>query len=92
MPSIEVKKDQSLFDIALQEYGSVEGVFLLVEDNAFLNGITDNVFEGDVLMVRDEAIQKPMKNYLQDFEIATVKGVRGEGIGYWQIGKDLEVK
>ncbi len=92
MQAIKVKKDQSLADIALQEYGHVEGVFLLVEDNPQLIGITDNVFAGDELLVRAENINSPMKIYLTDYDIATVKGGRGEGIGYWNIKKDFIIE
>lgn len=90
MRTISVKKDQSLFDIALQEYGDVEGVFWLVTDNK-LNGVTSNVFKDQELLIRDEVINRNMKEYLSQFDIATVKGARGIGIGYWQIGGDFKV-
>ncbi len=92
MRIIKVKKDQSLADIALQEYGHVEGVFFLVEDNATLIGITDNIYEGDQLIIREEQINAPMQTFLADYIIATAKGARGCGIGYWTIGVDFEVQ
>jgi len=91
MQTIKVRKDQTLLDIALQEYGGVNGVFFLVEDNKNLIGITDSVFEGDDLLIRKEIINKQMVSYLREYEIATAKEVRGEGIGYWRIGKDFIV-
>ncbi len=91
MRTIKVKKDQGLADIALQEYGHVEGVFLLVEDNTGLIGITDNIYKGDELLIRAESINSPMQNFLADYDIATVKGARGEGIGYWNINQDFKV-
>ena len=91
MQTIKVKHNQSLADIAIQEYGSIEGLFLIVEDNPTLNGITDNVFFDDELLIRDKAINSQMKNYLATETIATVKGARGEGIGYMRIGTDFIV-
>ncbi len=91
MRTIKVKKDQSLADIAIQEYGHVEGIFFLVEDNLKLIGITDNVFAGDDLLIRDEIINNQMQTFLVDYDIATVKGTRGEGVGYWRINKDFVI-
>ncbi len=91
MQIIKVKHNQSLADIAIQEYGSIEGLFLLVDDNPTLNGITDNVFFGDELQIRDKTINAQMKEYLVPHDIATVKGARGEGIGYMRIGTDFIV-
>lgn len=92
MRDITVKPNQSLFDIAIQEYGNIEGVFHLVEDNESLTGITDNVFAGEVLKVRDNAINKRMVEFLRPHEIATVKDARGEGIGYMRVGIDFIVR
>ncbi len=92
MRIIKVKKDQSLADIALQEYGHVEGVFFLVEDNIGLIGITDNIYKEDELLIREEQINASMKTFLADYDIATVKCARGCGVGYWTIGVDFEVQ
>ena len=91
MRVIKVIKNQSLLDIALQEYGSVNGAFWLVEDNDKLLGITDNVFENDELNIRDEVINEKMKNYLAPHDLATVKDSRATGIGYWRIEKTFKV-
>ncbi len=92
MRTIRVKKDQSLSDIALQEYGHVEGVFFLVEDNVILIGITDNIYEGDELLIREDQINSPMQTFLADYVIAIAKGARGCGIGYWGIEVDFEMQ
>lgn len=91
MPSIKVKQDQSLVDVALQEYGSVYGVFRLVEDNTRLLGPTDTLFEGDSLHIRTDKIHPQRVDYLRQTGIATAKGATGEGIGYWTIGRDFVV-
>lgn len=92
MRAIKVKKDQSLADIALQEYGHVEGVFFLVEDNTALIGITDTLHRGDELLIRETQINAPMQTFLADYVIATAKGARGCGVGYWAIGRDFQVQ
>ena len=91
MRVIKVIKNQSLLDIALQEYGSVNGAFWLVEDNDKLLGITDNVFENDELNIRDEVINVGAKAYLEPHDITTVEGARGEGIGFMRIETDFIV-
>lgn len=53
--TIEVKAGQSLVDIAIQEYGNVEGVFkFLVHNKGVLSGITDELLAGDKLAVKKE--------------------------------------
>jgi hypothetical protein len=91
MRVIKVIEDQTLLDVAVQEYGNSEGVFWLVEDNPNLNGITDNIFKGDELLLRDKKINKNMVNFLSEYSIATAKDARGEGIGYWIVGNDFIV-
>jgi hypothetical protein len=92
MRSIEVKIDQSLADIAIQEYGDISGLVYLVQDNPNLLGITDNIYEGDTLLIREIPINKPMVDYLRPFEIATVKGARGTGVNYWAVEVDFIVQ
>lgn len=92
MRSITVKINQSLFDIALEQYGSIEGVYWLVEDNELLTGITDNVFPTDTLLIRDEVINNKAQKYLSDYDITTVEDARGSGIGYMRIGIDFKVE
>lgn len=91
MQIIKIKKDQSLADIALQEYGHIEGIFSLLEDNPYLKGITDNLYEADTLRVRDQPINSRMRSFLSSYEIATMSGARGEGIGYWRIRTDFKI-
>ena len=52
MPKIIAEAGQSLLDIAVKYYGTVEGVFDLVRRNR-LNGITDNVYAGQQLDVAE---------------------------------------
>ena len=89
MPKIIVKPGQSLFDVALQHYGSVEGVFDLVRRNQ-LNGITDNVYAGDELDVAEVPLHPRMKAFLSRHSVATMEeSLRPQGIGWWKINHDF---
>lgn len=88
-----VKHNQSLYDISIQEFGSVEGVFWLLEDNETLYSPVDIIEAGDVLKIRDDAMHVPIKEELKHFEIVS-GGVdtRPEGIGFWRIQEDFIVQ
>jgi hypothetical protein len=93
MRSIVAKYGQSLFDIALEYYGNIQGVFWLVEDNE-LNGITDNVFDGDLLLIRDEVLNNNTVELLKTYTVATVfdPEERAEGIDYMIVEQTLIVE
>jgi hypothetical protein len=93
MRSITAKYGQSLFDIALEYYGNIQGVFWLVEDNE-LNGITDNVFEGDPLLIRDEILNNNIVEALKVYSVATIFDIeeRAEGIDYMIVEQSLIVE
>ncbi len=90
MPVIKAKIKQTIADIALQEYGDIEGVYWLVEDNDQLIGITDTLHEGDELIIRDAVINQQMVDYLRQYPQATGAKAQGEGIGYWKIEIDFK--
>lgn len=41
MRLITTVRNQTIFDIALQEYGTVEAAFQIIEDNPHLSGLND---------------------------------------------------
>ena len=102
MPRITVQPGQPLFDVALQHYGSLEGVFDIVRRNR-LNGITENLYAGEELEALIAAA--PEKDILQlQFDIvvsykarigaqdsiATIEdSIRGRGIGWWQLEREF---
>ena len=92
MREIIVKKNQSLLDIALQEYGHVVGVFDIVERNA-LSGITDNVYEHERLEVSKTPISGRIKGFLSTHTIATLAGEheRACGIGWMEIERNFRI-
>lgn len=42
--------NQTIFDLALQEYGSVEGVITIIQENG-LESVNDNIESGDEFVV-----------------------------------------
>ncbi len=52
IPKIQVKAGQTLFDLAIQEYGTVEGMYLLLLANSnSIEGITADLDPGQELLV-----------------------------------------
>ena len=87
---IVVEKGQSLMDIAVKHYGNIEGVFDLAQRND-LKGITDNIYEGDVLKT-GPPLDVRVVDLLKPHQVATVTSEdRARGIGFWRIEKDLKV-
>ena len=81
-----VKHKQSLLDIALERYGTVTGIFNLIEDNA-LNGPTDNVYPQETLRINSKAYANTrIVQYLAPYTIATIQeNTRASGIGWFVI-------
>lgn len=51
MKNIKVKSGQTLIDIALQEYGCIEGLVYILEDNAL--SMDSESYAGQALIIRD---------------------------------------
>lgn len=93
MDLIEVKKNQSLADIAIEHYGKLDCIFELVKDNTNLQGITDNVYEGDTLYINPALVSKRITAMLPAEGVATLDAdIRAQGLGFWQIGIDFIVQ
>lgn len=57
---IIVEKKQSLWDLSLQYYGSIEGVYQLWEDNAsVIDDLNSDVQPGEKLLIDETKIIKP---------------------------------
>lgn len=93
-----IMSGQTLLDLAMQETGSVEGVFQL----AVLNGLalTDELSEGNSLKYPTQAVDRVVRKAFQDnnWKPSSAKTVAGqqlpptlEGIGYWTIEVDFRV-
>ena len=81
-----VLEGQSLFDIALQTYGHVEGIHWLLEDNPGIS-LTHRLKVGQVLVLRSEVINRPQRDYLAHFgPLQTIdEQDRPVGINYWYL-------
>lgn len=58
MRVIIVEDKQTIYDIAIQEYGHVDGAQLLLEDNPELQGYDAILFAGQLLKIIQEPINK----------------------------------
>lgn len=59
---ITVQGNQSNWDVALQEYGSVEGLFLLLEDNPGLT-VDSELTPGQKLIIKSPPINADVVGY-----------------------------
>ena len=85
MISYTVLPKQSLFDVAIEVYGDVQGVTWLVEDNN-LGGATHPLDVGQKLLIRDATLNARMVNHLSDFApFQTIDEADvAQGIGFWK--------
>ncbi len=58
MKVITVYDEQTIYDIAIQEYGHVDGVDLLLQDNPELQGYDSIINAGQLLKIIQEPINK----------------------------------
>ena len=94
---ISVMPNQNIYDISIQEYGSVEGIFNLVTENDL--GLSTIVEVGSTLNANSEVINKKIANYYKTHS-APATGNKIlldaepvlEGIEYWAIEVDFEVQ
>ena len=77
MKIIEVIQGQSLVDISVQEYGTAEAMFVILEDNPLLvlEDLTDEVPMGTMLRIREEDV-------LLDKKVLSV--LNGKKVSTWQ--------
>jgi hypothetical protein len=75
---VTIKQQQSIFDLSLQQYGSIDFVYNLVENNSFIDSILSNDINGNVLASVNE------KNYVTEFynKNGTVVGTNTSVINY----------
>lgn len=69
--SIIVQPGQSLEDIALQEYGTIDGVREVVMDNegVFVDGFSTRLQPGTQLTVREEPIDRVMHTRMRKLSV-----------------------
>ena len=82
MKTIIALSGQTLFDIALQEMGSIEGVFDILDANAFLR-LDMAIASGTKVLVPDKIINSAVLDYYTRNNIKPVSGI-GEEISITQ--------
>ncbi|GAB3734904.1 hypothetical protein [Spirosoma lituiforme] len=77
---------QSLFDIAIEVYGDVEGIFWLLADNPQLIGLTDRLQPDQTLHLREDKINPRQADELDIYgPFQTIDETdKPMGIGYWR--------
>lgn len=97
MANYKVSDNQSLFDIAIQELGSVSSVFELADLNDL--SITDYLTPGDELKlpaIKNSDLQDYFRAYnikpATDATVSDMDALRDEGIDYWAIEVDFVVQ
>lgn len=68
MKTVKVEKNQTIYDIAVQEFGNVEAVFEILQDNSLLEiDITESLLVNS-LLIREDSIYQNQKvlNELED--------------------------
>ncbi len=74
-----IEEQQSIYDVAIQEYGTVEGVFLLLADNPDVIQSLDSFLNpGDVLEIQDDPETIVDKDVLQFFRNGSIRVLNGE--------------
>lgn len=74
--STQVMRGQTIWDLAIQEYGSVEGVFLLIQDNADqLDSLDDDLVPGQVLRIATPPTDRDMASYYASNHLHPVSGL-----------------
>ena len=75
---VTIITQQTLFDIAIQQYGGVDGILLLIEDNPQLAlDFNSNIFAGMELKLRDSAaVNEDVSDYYlkKELMVATLSG------------------
>lgn len=64
---------QSLFDLALQEYGAIEAVFDVMENNNISN-INSPISDGDKIVIKGEIVNPSIASYYKENNIKVVSG------------------
>lgn len=78
--TVIVLNKQTIYDIAVQEYGSVEGVIQIIKDNAGVN-LQTGLATGQILKITAAPINKAVVNYFTNNNLKPVSGETNEITG-----------
>jgi len=92
MKTVIVKEDQSWFDVAVQELGTVEGVFGLLGS---ADRLDENPAPSTIIKLPDVIVKSNVDYYGRRSIIPATGHIEevtiAEGIGYWVIGYNFEI-
>lgn len=90
LPDYFIKERQSFWDIVIENQGTIEAVFDLVDANNF-DGPTEHIFVGEGLKVLNVAMSPRVQNFMQKHTpIATIEEEdKADGIGFMYIEKNF---
>ena len=91
MAIVSVQQGQNLFDIAIENYGTVVGVNDILLRNPHLFSLTQKLYEGDPIEVADEPIRLEVRREVQRSGVVATddRYSEGVGIGYSVLGDDF---
>jgi hypothetical protein len=77
MKRIKIDNNQSIWDLAIQYYGSVDGIKQLILDNPTKLNLETNIIPGTEIIIREEmVINKAMVDYLNKKGITCATAVK----------------
>jgi hypothetical protein len=87
MNNYTIKPNQSLFDVAIEVYGDVQGVSWLLQDNPTIPGPTGPIEAGQIIQIREVTLNARQKSFLADFgPFQTIEEKHfPTGIGFWKL-------
>lgn len=103
MASIKPQQNQTILDLAIQEYGSIEGLFDVLENNQ-LDQVDYDFSVYEEIAIDGFPVRREIVEYYTSRGVIPASGLNnedllilkrmlfnGEGIGAWTIGEDFEV-
>lgn len=96
LTTINSQQNQTLLDIALQEYGSIEGVFDLMDANGY-NVLSTDPSPYESIVLEGEVLDSAIYNYYKSNAIIPATGFTDEdknpdGIDFMTIEDDFIVR
>lgn len=89
MRKIIVGHNQSIWDIAVQEYGSYDAVKQLILDNASLLNFTDAIAPGTQLIISAEPTGKQIVDFLAKKSIKPSTAIESPMVSNWILATGL---
>ena len=82
MKKVAIVYGQSIWDIAIQEYGSVESVFDFIADNGFVTGLDTILIPGQIVKIISAPSDRATLTYIQTNNIRVVGGTVPTGLTF----------